>query len=42
MFLRWRKALALPSVRGLVAGRNLLYPADGDVAAAVDSAADLL
>ncbi len=41
-FLRWRKALALPSVRGLVAGRSLLYPADGDVAAAVDGAAALL
>ncbi len=41
-FLRWRKALALPTVRGLVAGRSLLYPTDGDVAAAVDGAAALL
>lgn len=37
-----RGALRLPTVRGLVAGRTLLYPADGDVAAAVDTAAGLL
>jgi DhnA family fructose-bisphosphate aldolase class Ia len=41
-YTRWRQALALPTVRGLVVGRNLLYPPDGDVAAAVDSAAALL
>ncbi|MER6330247.1 deoxyribose-phosphate aldolase [Streptomyces sp. NPDC001034] len=39
---RWRGALRLPTVRGLVAGRSLLYPADGDVAAAVDTAVRLL
>jgi hypothetical protein len=33
-FDRWRKALTMPNVRGLVVGRNLLYPADDDVAAA--------
>jgi hypothetical protein len=38
----WRKALRLPNVKGLVAGRSLLYPADGDVAAAVDTAVSLL
>jgi hypothetical protein len=38
----WRKALRLPSVRGLLAGRSLLYPADGDVATAVDTAVGLL
>ena len=38
----WRKALRLPNVKGLVAGRSLLYPADGDVAAAVDAAVSLL
>ncbi|WP_242907552.1 Cgl0159 family (beta/alpha)8-fold protein [Actinomadura terrae] len=38
----WAKALALPSVRGLVVGRTLLYPPDGDVAAAVDAAVGLL
>ncbi|MEU5797512.1 hypothetical protein ABZ800_28915 [Streptomyces sp. NPDC047813] len=39
---KWRAALHLPTVRGLVAGRALLYPADGDVAAAVDTATALL
>ncbi|MFG3657407.1 deoxyribose-phosphate aldolase [Streptomyces sp. NPDC047706] len=39
---KWRGALRLPTVRGLVAGRSLLYPADGDVAAAVDTAVGLL
>ena len=29
-------------MRGLVVGRTLLYPADDDVAAAVDIAADLV
>lgn len=39
---RWRDALRLPTVQGLVAGRALLYPADGDVAGAVDTAVGLL
>jgi Cgl0159-like len=38
----WGKALTLPSVRGLVVGRALLYPPNGDVAAAVDVAAELV
>ncbi len=38
----WGKALELPSVRGLVVGRALLFPPDGDVAAAVDVAAELV
>lgn len=38
----WREALALPTVRGVVAGRSLLYPRDGDVAGAVDTAVGLL
>ncbi|WP_243726055.1 Cgl0159 family (beta/alpha)8-fold protein [Actinomadura rubrisoli] len=38
----WQKALALPSVRGLVVGRTLLYPPDDDVAGAVDAAVGLL
>lgn len=42
MFARWQKALHLPNVRGLVVGRNLLYPPDDDVAAAVDIAVGLL
>jgi hypothetical protein len=41
-FERWRAALALPTVRGLVVGRSLLYPRDGDVAGAVDAAVALL
>ena len=41
-FARWSKALALPTVQGLVIGRSLLYPPDDDVAAAVDAAVSLL
>ncbi|MET7792727.1 hypothetical protein ABZV25_02675 [Micrococcus luteus] len=39
---KWRDALQLPTVQGLVVGRSLLYPADGDVTAAVDTAVGLL
>lgn len=39
---KWRKALRLPTVQGLVVGRSLLYPVDGDVATAVDTAVGLL
>ena len=38
----WQRALRQPTVRGLVLGRALLYPVDGDVAAAVGAAAELL
>lgn len=38
----WRDALEIPQVRGLVVGRALLYPMDGDVAGAVERAAQLL
>jgi len=41
-YAKWRDALALPAVRGLVVGRALLYPADGDVASAVDAAVSLV
>lgn len=41
-FESWGKALRLPGVRGLVVGRSLLYPQDGDVAAAIDTAAALV
>ena len=34
--------MEIPQVRGLVAGRTLLYPPDGDVAAAVDRAAAIV
>jgi hypothetical protein len=38
----WEQALAHPHCRGLVVGRSLLYPADGDVVATVEAAADLV
>ena len=41
-YARWGKALALPTVQGLVIGRSLLYPPRGDVAGAVDRAVSLL
>jgi DhnA family fructose-bisphosphate aldolase class Ia len=41
-YATWSKALALPGVRGLVVGRALLYPPDGDVELAVDSAVSLV
>ncbi len=41
-FEGWRKAMEIPQVRGLVAGRTLLYPPDGDVGAAVDAAAAIV
>jgi hypothetical protein len=41
-YATWSEALSLPSVRGLVVGRALLYPQDDDVAAAVDLAAGLV
>jgi len=40
-FERWRAALTLPTVRGLVVGRSLLYPQDDDVTGAVDRAVSL-
>src|SRR5690606_30666919 len=42
VFEGWRRALALPQVRGLVAGRALLYPENDDVAGAVRAAARLV
>jgi hypothetical protein len=41
-YASWGQALDLPAVRGLVVGRALLFPPDGDVAAAVDIAAELV
>jgi hypothetical protein len=40
--LAWREALREPTVRGLMVGRSLLFPPDGDVAAAVAAAAGLV
>jgi len=42
MFEHWEKTLRLPGVRGLVVGRNLLYPSDDDVSTAVKTAVSLL
>jgi len=42
VFETWRNALGLPGVHGLVVGRSLLYPADGNVEKAVDAAANLV
>ncbi|MFE0448763.1 deoxyribose-phosphate aldolase [Streptomyces fungicidicus] len=39
---RWGKALRLPTVQGMVVGRSLLYPAQGSVETAVDTAVGLL
>ena len=41
-YAAWQAALALPAVRGLVVGRTMLYPADDDVAKAVDTAVSLV
>jgi hypothetical protein len=38
----WGQALIQPTVRGLVVGRSLLYPPDGNVGAAVAAAARVL
>lgn len=38
----WGQALTQPTVRGLVVGRALLYPADGEVYSAVGAAATVL
>lgn len=38
----WGRSLSLPAVRGLVVGRALLYPPDGDVRGAVAAAARVL
>jgi hypothetical protein len=42
VFGRWREALKMPTVYGLVAGRTLLFPPDDDVAGAVDAAVSLV
>ncbi|QRV02222.1 deoxyribose-phosphate aldolase [Arcanobacterium phocisimile] len=38
----WAHAMTLPNVFGLVVGRSLLFPPDGDVESAVDKAVELL
>jgi hypothetical protein len=41
-FALWEKALTNPQVRGMVVGRSLLYPPDGDVAGAVDTVVEMM
>jgi DhnA family fructose-bisphosphate aldolase class Ia len=41
-FEAWGHSLALPGVRGLVVGRSILYPQNGDVTSAIDTAASLV
>lgn len=41
-YAKWEAAVAQPGVLGLVVGRALLYPQDGDVTQAVDTAVSLV
>jgi hypothetical protein len=41
-FASWQKVLANPQVRGMVIGRSMLYPPDGDVAATVDTVVGMM
>ena len=41
-YASWERAMDVPNVRGLVVGRSLLYPADGDVEAAISRAASIV
>ena len=41
-FASWSRVLADPQVKGMVAGRSLLYPPDGDVAGAVDATVEMM
>lgn len=42
LYRRWEHAMTLPGVRGLVVGRSLLYPPDGDLGSAITTAASLV
>jgi len=42
VFAQWRSALKQPNVRGLVPGRAMLYPADGNIVAAVTAAVEMV
>lgn len=41
-FAAWSKALASPMVKGMVVGRSLLFPPDGNVEAAVDATVEMM
>jgi len=38
----WKRAMEIPNVRGLVAGRSLLFPSDGNVERATDQAVEIV
>ena len=42
IFDRWEKGMKVPNVRGLLAGRTLLYPTDGNVEGAITRAASIV
>lgn len=42
IFAQWEKGMTEPNVRGLLAGRTLLYPPDGDIEAATTRAAQIV
>ncbi|MFE2045167.1 deoxyribose-phosphate aldolase [Streptomyces sp. NPDC059477] len=42
MYASWQKALRIEHVRGLIIGRTMLFPSDGDVRGAIDTAVSLL
>lgn len=41
-YASWERAMKVPNVRGLVVGRALLFPKDGDVAGAISRAARIV
>jgi hypothetical protein len=41
-YASWSRAMEVPNVRGLVVGRSVLFPHDGDVAASVARAASIV
>jgi hypothetical protein len=41
-FAAWSKALDSPNVRGMVVGRSLLFPPDGNVESAVDATVEMM
>ncbi len=41
-FIRWQQCMKIPNIRGLVVGRNLLYPTDGDVLKASGISAEIV
>ena len=42
MIERWRRAMEIPNVRGLVAGRSLIFPTDGEIERWVDDAVEIV